>query len=139
MAYFTQDDLSALIPDGWLTEGLDDDSDGTQDAFAKVQRLAEARVNGVLGQRYAVPFAPGNAGLDAFLLDVTAHVAARLVYQRRGMMEKFPFAGELEVLWKRLGRIAEGLDPLSPAIEQVNDTVAIISEPSRVYSTSAGH
>ncbi|MBB5037112.1 phage protein Gp36 family protein [Prosthecobacter dejongeii] len=139
MAYFTQDDLSALIPEGWLTEGLDDNSDGTQDAFTKVQRLAEARVNGVLGQRYAVPFAPGNAGLDAFLLDVASHVAARLVYQRRGLLDKFPFAADFEILWSRLGRIASGEDPLSPVIEQVNDTVAVISEPSRVYSKSAGH
>ncbi|MCW0218224.1 MAG: DUF1320 family protein [Prosthecobacter sp.] len=139
MAYFTQDNLAALIPEGWLTEGLDDDSDGTQDAFAKVQTLAEARVNGVLGQRYPVPFAAGNAGLDAFLLDVSAHVAARLVYQRRGMLAQFPFADDYSELWKRLGRIAEGLDPLSPVIEPANDAVAIIGEPSRVYSESAGH
>ncbi|HEY1048228.1 MAG TPA: phage protein Gp36 family protein [Prosthecobacter sp.] len=139
MAYFTQDDLSALIPEGWLTEGLDDDSDGNADAFAKVQRLAEARVNGVLGARYSVPFAPGNEGLDAFLLDVSAHLAARIVYQRRGMLEKFPFAEDYKTLWERLARIAAGTDPLSPVIEQANDSVAVISEQSRVYSKSAGY
>lgn len=138
MSYFTQADLSALIPEDWLTEGLDDDANASAEAFAAVRSLVESQANGILGQRYTVPFESPSTALSEFLKSTCCYLAAKVVYGRRGMAEKFPFKDELGDMMKRLDRIGRGEDPLSPAIEQENETAAIISELSRVYSTQSG-
>lgn len=138
MSYFTQTDLEALIPPGWLTEGLDDDADGTQDAFAGVQQLAEDEVNGELGRRYAVPFdTSGNVGLASYLRSLCVHIAAEIVYERRGTVLPEARATKLAELRKRLARIATGEEPLSPQVEPERNVIEVISEPSRVHSGSA--
>lgn len=138
MSYFSQSDLSALVPESWLTEGLDDTGDGTQDAFTKVQTLAEARINGTLSARFATPIdTSGNSGLAAFLLDLGCHLAASIVFKRRGMKaEDFPFKDDLTRLLDRLDRIAGGSEPLSPVIDRSADSAEIISEDSRAWSAS---
>lgn len=138
MPYFTQSDLSALIPEDWLTDGLDDDASGSAEAFTAVRGLVEAQINGVLGQRYSVPFDSPSAALAEFLKSTACFLAAKVVYGRRGMADKFPFSDELKDAMKRLNRIGMGDDPLSPSIEQENDHAAIISEPSRVHSSNSG-
>jgi phage gp36-like protein len=138
MSYFSQSDLSALVPESWLTEGLDDSGDGTQDAFSKVQTLAEARINGTLSARFTTPLdTTGNDGLAAFLLDLGCHLAAAIVFKRRGIAAaEFPFADDLKRLLDRLDRIAAGLEPLSPVIPRAADSAEIISEDSRAWSKS---
>jgi phage gp36-like protein len=138
MSYFSQTDLSALVPESWLTEGLDDSGDGTQDAFSKVQTLAEARINGTLSARFTTPLdTSGNSGLAAFLLDLGCHLAASIVFKRRGIpATEFPFADDLKRLLDRLDRIAGGLEPLSPVITRTTDSAEIISEDSRAWSKS---
>jgi phage gp36-like protein len=138
MPYFTQEQLSALIPEGWLTDGLDDDNDGSAEMFDGVRSMAEARINSVLGMRYAVPFTNPSAALAEFLVDIGCHLAAKIVYARRQQADKFPYAKELDELWQRLNRIGSGNDPLSPKIEQENEHTAIISETSKVYSRNSG-
>ena len=139
MSYFSQTDLSALIPEAWLTDGLDDDANATAEAFAAVQGLAEAQINGILGQRYAVPFESPSTALAEFLKSAGCYIAAKIVYGRRGLVDKFPFKDDLKQIMDRLDRIGRGDDPLSPQVEQANDHAEVISEPSRVYSSQSGY
>lgn len=138
MSYFTQSDLSALIPEDWLTEGLDDDANASAEAFSAVRSLVEAQINGILGQRYDVPFSAPSTALAEFLKAAACYLAAKVVYGRRGLADKYPFKDETRDAMERLNRIGRGDDPLSPKIEQANDNAVVISEPSRVYSTQSG-
>lgn len=136
MAYFTLENLTALIPGEFLTDGLDDTGSGTAEAFAKVQQLTEARVNGMLSARYATPITAGNAGADAFLLDACVHIAAAIVYTRRGIApEHWPFKGEHSSIMARLRAIAKGDEPLVVAVNPERDAAVLLSEPARSHSS----
>lgn len=137
MSYFALSDLESLIPITHLTEGLDDTGDGVADAFAKVQATTEARVNGMLAARYAVPITAGNAGADAFLLDVCVLICAAMIYSRRGIpAEQWPFKGEHSSAMARLRAISKGEEPLVFNQDRATDAAVIISEDARSYSTS---
>lgn len=137
MSYFTLQNLTALIPEGFLTDGLDDTGSGTAEAFAKVQTLTESRVNGMLASRYSVPIPPGDVGADAFLLDACVHIAAAIVYTRRNIApENWPFKGEHSSIMARLRAISKGEEPLVVAIERSQDGGVVLSEEARSFSTS---
>ncbi|MES2596390.1 MAG: phage protein Gp36 family protein [Verrucomicrobiota bacterium] len=137
MPYFTLDQLTAIIPISHLTEGLDDDGNGVEDAFLNVQGMAENRVNGLLAARYAVPIPPGNAGADAFLADVTSLIAAAMIYTRRGVPpEQWPFKGDHSSATARLRAIAKGDEKLIPALPDAQDASVVISEPAGSWSSS---
>jgi hypothetical protein len=129
MPYFTQDELAALIPEGWLTESLDDDASGDAESFAKVRDSAENAVNAPLSQRYATPVVSTPLVKRAALL-----IAAETCYARRAMMEKFPYAEELADLRKTLHKIGDGEKPLTPVAKPSSSGGAVISQPSRVHS-----
>ncbi|MBU4460298.1 MAG: DUF1320 domain-containing protein, partial [Verrucomicrobia bacterium] len=59
MPYVTKADLEGLIPPQFITEALDDDGDGVEDAglWDKVAAQAGEAVDALLGQRFEVPFA----------------------------------------------------------------------------------
>jgi hypothetical protein len=137
MAYFEQSDLTALIPTQWVTAGLDDTGDGTQDAFAAVQRLVEDEVNGELSRLYTVPFdTTGRPGLESFLRMLCVHIACEMIYERRQIPFPEVRAKKLAELRKRLAAIGSGEERLSPTEERETDSIDIITEPSRVYSKS---
>ena len=137
MAYFTLEQLTALVPQTYRTDGLDDDADAVADAFDAVRSAVENRVNGMLGARYSVPVAAGNAGVDAFLSDVCCLIAAAMIYTRRGIRaEEWPFKGDHSSAMARLRAIAKGEEPLSPAAAPVEDATIILSEDARSYSGS---
>lgn len=136
MAYFTQEDLTALIPASWLTEALDDDADGSEDAFAAVQQLAEDEVNGELGRLYPVPFdTTGKPGLESFVRALCIHIAAEIVYERRGKELPESRAKKLAEMRKRLAAIGNGTEKLNPEVERGEDAIEIIGEPSKTWST----
>lgn len=138
MSYISQSDLEALIPPAWLVEGLDDDADGTQDAFTAVQTAAENQINGLLALRYAVPIdTTGNAGLAAFFTALASHIAAEMIYARRAQAEAFPHAATLKALREQFHRIVNGEQPLNTEVERAESAITAITEDSRVYSTRA--
>lgn len=138
MAYFTLDQLSFIIPASRLTEGLDDDGNGVEDAFTKVREAAENRINGMLAARYTVPIPAGAyAGADAFLADVGCLIAAAMIYTRRGIpAEEWPFKGEHSSAMARLRAIAKGEEKLIPAMPDQKDASVLISAPAGTYSGS---
>jgi hypothetical protein len=138
MAYFAQSDIEPLIPPAWLVEGLDDDGDGSQDAFTAVQTAVENLVNGMLALRYEVPITvSGNAGLTAFFTALCSHWAAEMIYARRGQQEAFPHAATLKALRDRFDAIVSGREPLNISTERHESAIAVISEDSRIHSTRA--
>ena len=135
MSYFTQTDLEVLIPPGWVVEALDDDADGAQDAtlFSELQTVIEGRINGKLGQRYAVPITAGLA--DDFLRDCAVHMAAAVLYKRRGLYAQFPYVDELEDLTTTLNAIARGEEPLAPEADREEPSVSAITENTKARNS----
>lgn len=139
MSYFTITDLNALIPAGWVTEALDDDRNGAQDQFSAVQALAEGKVNGWLGMRYAVPVDTSAANAPAdFLRHAASIIAAGLCYTRRGKEAVFPYKAELDSVNAALRDIAAGKLPLFTEQDRKRPSAEIIGEDSRVHSDSMG-
>lgn len=139
MPYFSQSDLTGLVPDDWQSDGMDDAGTGSPDAFAAVQASAENAINGALAGRYTVPLVTtGNAGLAACLKEIGVCLAVEALYIRRSAaIDKDSLvAKRIARAWSRLDALAAGTDPLSITVPRANDSAAIISEESRVYSES---
>jgi phage gp36-like protein len=130
MAYTTVIKLKALVPDGWVTAALDDDSSGDGEKFEDVLAVAEQEVNGSLGLRYAVPLATATD----FIASITTYICAEIVYGRRNMQEHFPYKDALAVMRRQLRDIAAGDLPLTPGVDRKQSSVSVISEDSRVWS-----
>lgn len=136
MPFFTFDQLTALIPASYLTEGLDDDGNTVEDAFTKVRAAAENRINGMLAARYSIPLTTTDAGVLAFLADAGCLIAAGMVYGRRGIpADQWPFKGEYSSIMARLRAIASGEEALAPAsITPAAETPSVlISETAGTY------
>lgn len=131
MAYTTFTKLKALVPDGWVTDALDDDASGDAEKFPDVLAVAEEEVNGVLGLRYAVPLTTPTD----FVASITLYIMAEIVYGRRQMADRFPYADKLAVMRRQLRDIGAGDLPLTPGVERKNSSVSVISEDSRVHSS----
>lgn len=133
MPYFVQSDLTALLPPEWLTEALDDDADGTQDAFTVLQSYATGEIDAKLGTRYALPL-PSSTALDALLKSIGVHLAVEACYERRPSA-KMPesLARKVTRAWEDLAALAAGKHPLSPGLEPVKAPAVIISEDARSH------
>lgn len=137
MAFFTFDQLTAIIPSSYLTEGLDDSGDGAEDAFTKVREAAENRINAMLSARYEIPLPTSNAGVAAFLADAGCLIAAAMVYSRRGVpADQWPFKGEHSAVMARLRAIAKGDEKLAPAsvTPAAESASVLISAPANSYT-----
>lgn len=131
MAYTTFTKLKARVPDGWVTDALDDDASGTAEKFDSVLEEAEEEVNGVIGLRYAVPLSTPTP----FISSVTTLICSEIVYARRLMQEHFPYKDALAVARRQLRDIGAGTLPLSPDKDRQDTSVSVISEDSRVHSS----
>lgn len=133
MPLFVQTDLEALLPPEWLAEALDDDADGTVDAFAAAQTWAEDRIKAKLGPRYGLPL-PTGAVIDAVLKDIAVMLGVKACYARRPSAK---IADDLAVDIKRaqdaLDALASGTHPLSPGLEPVKAPAVILSETARSH------
>ena len=132
MPYTTLAKVTALVPDGWITAGLDDDADGDAEQFSAVLEVAEQEVNGVLGLRYEVPLET----VTDFVASITGYICAEIVYGRRNMQEHFPYKDALAVQRRTLRDIGAGTLPLSPTKERLNSSVSVISADSKVHSAN---
>lgn len=136
MAYFTFAELTALIPEEWLTQSLDDDESGDADLFAEVQASAENAVNAPLSLRYATPVAVTPLIKRAALL-----IAAEMCYARRNQKDRFPYAEELNGRQGQKGglrylleQIGAGEMQLTPTTGGLNPSGGIVADPSRTNS-----
>lgn len=129
MPYFTFDELSALIPDGWLTESLDDDASGDADKFSVVEAAARRAVNGPMGIEDDTSVA-----VTQFMKQAALIIAASICYGRRNIMDKFPYALELKGYRDTLQEIAkERLTRIAPS--GTVPTIGAIIQPARTNSS----
>lgn len=139
MPYFTQDDMTGLVPEDWLSDGMDDAGTGQPDAFAAVQASAVNAIDGALSGRYTVPLVTeGNPGLAACVKEIGVCLAVEALYIRRmAPIDKDSLvAKRIARAWARLDALAAGTDPLSVTVKRAADSAVIIGEDSRVYSAS---
>jgi phage gp36-like protein len=128
--YVTFEKLSGLIPSGWLTAGLDDDTDPDAEKFDVVAGLADDEVDGVLSLRYPTPVVP----TPDIVKTISLYIAAAIVYGRRGMSDKFPYADATDRYRKMLNDIGSGKIPLSPEAQRTRAGVEIIGETNIMHS-----
>lgn len=139
MPYFSQSDMTGLVPEDWLSDGMDDAGTGSPDAFTAVQASAVNAINGALAGRYSVPLVTdGNEGLTACVKEIGVCLAVEALYIRRSVaIDKDSLvAKRIARAWARLDALAAGTDPLSVTVKRTNDSAVIIGEESRVASAS---
>lgn len=135
MPLFVQSDLEALLPPEWLTEALDDDANGTVDAFTAAYNWAEGRIKAKLGPRYGLPL-PSGTVIDAVLKDIGIMLGVKACYARRPSSKiGEDLAKDIARAQDALDALATGTHPLSPGLEPVKAPAVIISEDARSHYT----
>jgi hypothetical protein len=133
MPLFAQSDLEALIPPDWLVEALDDDANGSVDAFTAAQAWAEGLIKAKLGPRYGLPL-PSNDVIDAVLKDIAIMLGVKACYARRPSAKiGEDLAKDITRAQDALDALATGTHPLSPGLEPIKAPAVIISEPARTH------
>lgn len=129
MAYVTQSEIEAELPPAFLVEALDDDGDGSEDAglWDKVEASVAETIDGILGQRFAVPF---SAPVPAVVKMAARVLVLELLYFRRSITPN-PWEKRAQDIRAKLGRIADGDEPLTPGAERVNQSVSAITEAAK--------
>jgi phage gp36-like protein len=134
MSYVQLSDLKDRIPDRELIAALDDDRDGAvdSDVWAQIQAGVQTEIDGILGQRFTVPFVDP---LPAVVKLAAKRFALEAVYARRNLGgEKQPWVVDANSTRKTLLAIAAGDQPLAPEQKRTNPSVSVITEPSRTHS-----
>lgn len=133
MPLFVQSDLEALLPPEWLTEALDDDANGTVDAFTAAYNWAAGRIEAKLGPRYGLPLPTGTV-IDAVLKDIGIMLGVKACYARRPSSKiGEDLAKDIARAQDALDALATGTHPLSPGLEPVKAPAVIISEDARTH------
>ena len=138
MPYFAITDMQGLVPEAWLSDGMDDAGTGHPDAFAAVLASASNAIDANLSARYAVPLDTTNVGLNAVVKEIGVCIAVETIYIRRQAVidEKSLLGKRIARAWDRLKALAEGTDPLSTTVKRATDSIVTIEEPSRTSSCS---
>jgi phage gp36-like protein len=134
MPYVALIDLHGQIPPEFLTQALDDNGDGTADAgiWDAVAAAAAAEVDGMLGQRYAVPFSYPYPALVAHAARLFALDA---LYKRRGLSgDKNPWEKSADDMRTKLGKVGAGKEPLGPGYDRAKASVSVVKETSKTTS-----
>lgn len=115
-------DLSGEMPPALIEQALDDDGDGIADAavWALVQADAEKRIRGCFGG--AAPAIHADAAAEARRLFIL-----EMLYTRRGITERNPFAARAKEAERRLRALASGEESASG-----DSGAAFIGEPAKV-------
>lgn len=136
--YITRAAILSEIPLLHLVEALDDDGDGLEDpnAFERVEFSAETEIDGILGQRYQVPFV---TPYPAIVTNAARVIVLEKLYQRRGIpSDKNPWTKQASDVRTQLKGIALGKEPLTPESKKVNRAVDPITEPSKTTLRNGG-
>ena len=133
MPYVALNDVTAVIPPQFLTQGLDDDGDGIADAgiFDLIAAQASDAVDLRLGQRYATPFTDP---IPAVVKQAALIFAAEAVYGHRVPIDQNPWVAQGNSMRSKLDKMGAGEIPLTPELQRQLPSVSIISERSRTAS-----
>lgn len=134
--YVLMGDMTGLIPADFLTQALDDDSDGVADSVVwdGIVTRVGLEIDGYLGGRYATPF---ESPLPSFVRSMAPVLAAYELYRRRGKSdEENPFSGDKKRYAKLLEEIGTGKKSLEVGSAPASAPAVIISEPSKTDSKS---
>ncbi len=134
VAYILHEDLKGDIPDQFLMEALDDDEDGVADAgiFDQIESRARERIDGILGQRFTVPF---TGPLPPIVKSSARILVLSALYKRRGLIEeKNPWAKEEVAVLKKLDAIASGEQALTPDKQRAKPSASVITERAKTHS-----
>ncbi len=135
-AYVLLSDLSGKIPSPFLIEALDDSSSGSADAAIWNQIAADVaqEINGILGQRFTVPFANP---IPDIVASSAKTLACEAIYMRRGKAGKEnPFDTAASDVRKLLKAIANGEKPLTPTTNRAKPSASVVTEPAATSSSS---
>lgn len=138
MAYFVQADMIGLVPNEWIVQATDDSGSGEVESFDEVYAAAAGTIDAAIGPRFGLPLDETNAALAAQLKDIGVTLALEALYIRRGAAvdEKSPLAKKIERAYKILDSLRDGTHPLTPTTTRKTDSIEVISEASRVASSS---
>lgn len=131
--YVLKSDITSRVPGVFLTQALDDDSDGIADAgvWDSIAVSAGDAVDGLLGGRFHIPFAEP---LPPIVTNAAQVFALEILYQRRGISpEQNPWAKQADDMRAMLRQIAKGAIPLAPDKKAANRPGTIIAEPSKTH------
>jgi phage gp36-like protein len=137
MAYIVQSDLEGKIPPALIDQALDDDGDGAADAGAWDKLIADVtqEIDGILGQRFAVPF---TTPYPALVIVASKVLAAEAMYKKRGMAKDAnPWSDDAKQIRAKLSAIGSGKESFEPSRNGANPPVVVIGETSRIYSENA--
>ncbi len=137
--YFLRTEIAATVGARAMLEALDDDGDGVLDeaVWDAVAAAACNEVDGILGQRYATPFA---AAPDApsLIAAAAAIFCCETLYLRRGFgdAKTNPFLTRADAIRTKLDDIAAGRAPLTPTAIRPRPSVSVVTEPARTSSAA---
>lgn len=131
MPYVTKQDMVAVVPADVMTVALDDQhmGDDVDNVWPVIAAAAQRRIDGILGARYAVPFADP---LPALVHEAAVIFAAHMLYLRRQAGDNNPFAKEAAEMVARLQRIADGLADLEAS--ETEAAPVAITEPALTHT-----
>lgn len=135
-SYTTRAEITpAEIPLREVVRALDDNKDGDEDEglFDQICSNAADDIDGILGQRYTVPF---TAPIPPIVLRASRLIILDKLYARRQVPN--PRLKDLDDVLLKLSKIAAGEESLAPAVTKAAGSVSIITEDSRVHSTQGG-
>jgi phage gp36-like protein len=135
MAYVDISALKASVPNDRLTQSLDDNGDGAidNDVWSAIQEKVQTEIDGVLGQRYTVPFP--DLAIPAVVKHAAYVLAIEAIYDRRNLLdEKSPERINAKNIRTKLSAIADGDEPLTPGVERARPSGTVVAEPSRTHS-----
>lgn len=134
-AYINIEDLAGEIPQEFLTQALDDNSDGVADdgAWAAIAAAASEDVDALLSGRYATPF---SAPIPALVKRATRVFSLEKLYLKRGVSgDRNPWTKQADDLRALLQKIALGEAALDIEIVRGKPSATIITEKSRTHSS----
>lgn len=139
MAYCTYERILTVIPETYVRQACDDDNTGDAAAiaarFAALAEEASLAVDALLAAGYNVPFAEP---VPRLVGEAAKVFLAEMIWVRRGVAgENNPFFKSAEAMRTKLDAIGRGDAPLQAGKSGAEDSVEIVTEPSRLAQDGA--